>query len=220
MFVKDRMTPNPITGRPDMSVMDAQEIMKTRGFRHLPVVDETGKLVGLVTRSSLAAALPSDTSSLSRFEISYILAKIKVSSVMLEDIFTTTPDTPIEIAARIMADERIGCLPVMEGVKLVGIITDRDLFFTMVALLGARSEGIRVTVLQPDTIGVIAGLTSAIAKAGGYLTVTVGYYPPDKPGYWITVCKVKNIDQKKLVEAINSIEGTSIQDIREFQESQ
>jgi acetoin utilization protein AcuB len=220
MFVKDRMTPNPITGHPEMSVMDAQEIMKTRGFRHLPVVDETGKLVGLVTRSSLAAALPSDTSSLSRFEISYILAKIKVSSVMLEDIFTTTPDTPIEIAARIMADERIGCLPVMEGEKLVGIITDRDLFFTMVALLGARSEGIRVTVLQPDQIGVIAGLTSAIARAGGYLTVTVGYYPQDKPGYWITVCKVKNIDQKKLVEAINSIEGTSIQDIREFQESQ
>jgi acetoin utilization protein AcuB len=220
MFVKDRMTPNPITGHPEMSVMDAQEIMKTRGFRHLPVVDETGKLVGLVTRSSLAAALPSDTSSLSRFEISYILAKIKVSSVMLGDIFTTTPDTPIEIAARIMADERIGCLPVMEGEKLVGIITDRDLFFTMVALLGARSEGIRVTVLQPDQIGVIAGLTSAIARAGGYLTVTVGYYPQDKPGYWITVCKVKNIDQKKLVEAINSIEGTSIQDIREFQESQ
>lgn len=218
MFVKDRMTPDPISGHPDMSVTDAQDLMKSKGFRHLPILDENDKLVGLITKSSLSSALPSDTSNLSRFEVSYILAKIKVKSIMVEDVVTATPDTPIEIAARMMADNLIGCLPVIEEDELVGIITDRDLFFTMVALLGARSEGIRVTVLQPDKAGEVARLTTAIAKAGGYLAVSIGYYPPEKPDSWISVYKVQNISKEKLIELINNLGDTTILDIRQFEE--
>lgn len=218
MFVKDRMTPDPISGHPDMSVTDAQALMKSKGFRHLPILDGNDKLVGLITKSSLASALPADTSNLSRFEVSYILAKIKVKSIMVEDVVTATPDTPIEIAARMMADNLIGCLPVIEEDELVGIITDRDLFFTMVALLGARSEGIRVTVLQPDKAGEVARLTTAIAKAGGYLAVSIGYYPPEKPDSWISVYKVQNISKEKLVELINNLGDTTILDIRQFEE--
>lgn len=219
MFVKDRMTPDPITGHPEMSVTDAQELMKTKGFRHLPIMDKNNKLVGLITKGSLASALPSDTSTLSRFEVSYVLAKIKIKSIMVEDVVTASPDTPIEIAARMMADNLIGCLPVLENDKLVGIITDRDLFFTMVSLLGARSEGIRVTVVQPDKAGEVARLTTAIAEAGGYLAVSIGYYPPEKPDSWVSVYKVQNISQDKLVEVINSLGDISIVDIRKFQES-
>lgn len=218
MFVKDRMTPNPITGHPEMSVTDAQDLMKAKGFRHLPILNENNQLVGLITKSSLASALPSDTSNLSRFEVSYILAKIKVKSIMVEDVVFATPDTPIEIAARMMADNLIGCLPVIDEDELVGIITDRDLFFTMVSLLGARSAGIRVTILQPDKAGEVARLTTAIAKAGGYLSVSVGYYPPDKPDYWTSVIKVQNISQEKLVEVIDNLGDTQILDIRQFQE--
>ena len=218
MFVKDRMSTDPITGHPEMSVTDAQELMKSKGFRYLSILDDNDKLVGLVTKGSLAGALPSDTSSLSRFEVSYVLAKIKVKSIMVEDVITATPDTPIEIAARIMADNLIGCLPVIEDEKLVGMITDQDLFFTMVSLLGARSEGIRVTVLQPDKAGEVARLTTAIAKAGGYLAVSIGYYPPDKPDYWVSVYKVQNITQEKLIEVINNLGDTTIVDIRQFQE--
>jgi len=218
MFVKDRMTPNPITGHPEMSVTDAQDLMKAKGFRHLPILNENNQLVGLITKSSLASALPSDTSNLSRFEVSYILAKIKVKSIMVEDVVSATPDTPIEIAARMMADNLIGCLPVIDENELVGIITDRDLFFTMVSLLGARSAGIRVTILQPDKAGEVARLTTAIAKAGGYLSVSVGYYPPDKPDYWTSVIKVQNISQEKLVEVIDNLGDTQILDIRQFQE--
>lgn len=219
MFVKDRMTPNPTTGYPEMSVTDAQDLMKSGGFRHLPILDDSGHLVGLITKGSLASALPADTSTLSRFEVSYVLAKIKVRSVMVEEPITATPDTPIEIAARMMADNLIGCLPVMEGERLVGIITDRDLFFTMVSLLGARSPGIRVTILQPDRAGEVARMTTAIAKAGGYLAVNIGYYPPENPDHWVSVFKVQNISQEKLVEVINSLEETTIVDIRQFQES-
>jgi acetoin utilization protein AcuB len=219
MFVKDRMTPDPTTGNPDMSVTDAQDLMKSGGFRHLPILDDSGKLVGLISKGSLASALPADTSNLSRFEVSYVLAKIKVRSIMVEDVVTATPDTPIEIAARMMADNLIGCLPVLEGDKLVGIITDRDLFFTMVSLLGARSAGIRITVMQPDRAGEVARTTTAIAKAGGYLSVSVGYYPPQNPDHWISVYKVQNLSEEKLIELINNLEDATILDIRQFQES-
>jgi acetoin utilization protein AcuB len=218
MFVKDRMTPDPFTGHPEMSVTDAQDLMKAKGFRHLPIVDENKKLVGLITKGSLASALPSDTSNLSRFEVNYVLAKIKVKSIMVDDVVTASPDTPIEIAARMMADNLIGSLPVLDQGELVGIITDRDLFFTMVSLLGARSAGIRVTILQPDRAGLVAQLTTAIAEAGGYLAVSIGYYSPEKPDYWISVYKVQNISQEKLIEVINNLGDTEILDIRKFQE--
>jgi acetoin utilization protein AcuB len=218
MFIRDRMTADPITGHPEMSITDVQDLMIKKGFRHLPIIDEEGKMVGLITRSSLATALPPDTSSLSRFEVSYTLAKIKAQSVMIKDVITATPDTPIEIAARMMTDHLISCLPVMDGDRLAGIITDRDLFFTMVDLLGARNPGIRITVLQPDRTGEVARLTTAIAKAGGYLSVSVGYYPPDIPDHWVSVCKVQNIDLETLKEVVNNLEDTTIQDIRQFQE--
>ena len=219
MFVRDRMTTDVITGHPDMSITDAQDLMLSRKFRYLPIVDDNGILVGLLTKGSLASALPADTSNLSRFEISYVLAKVKVRSVMVEDVITATPDTPIEIAARIMADNLIGCLPILEDNKLVGIITDSHLFITMVSLLGARSEGIRVTVLQPDRAGEVARLTTAIAEAGGNLAISIGYYPPEKPDSWVSVYKVQNMSQEKLVEVIDNLDDTRILDIRQFQES-
>lgn len=214
MFVKDRMTPDPICGHPDLPVTEAQDLMIEKGFRHLPILDESGKLVGLITRRSLLSALPSDISNFSRFEISYTLAKIKVAAVMVQDVITIQPDTPIEIAARVMADEHIGCLPVVDQGNLVGIITDNDLFNIMVSLLGARNPGTRITVSQPDRTGEVARLTNAIAQEGGYLSVCVGYYPRGDPGRWTSVCKVQNIDEDRLVEVINNLEDTTVQDIR------
>ena len=220
MFVRDRMTPDPIYGHPDMAVTEAQDLMLSKGIRHLPIVIDTTKLVGLVTRTSLRSALPSDVSRFSRFEVSYTLSKIKVRSVMVKNVITIEPDTPIENAAFVMADKKIGTLPVVQEGKLVGIISDSDLFATMTSLLGARTPGIRVTVQQPDQSGVIARLTSVIADAGGYLSVCVGYYPQDNPGQWVSLCKVQNIEEKKLVEIINGIEDTTILDIRQFQEQE
>jgi len=216
MFVKDRMTPDPICGHPDMPVTEAQELMIEKGFRHLPILDETEKLVGLITRRSLLSALPSDISNFSRFEITYTLAKIKAKTVMVKEVTTIHPDTPIEIAARVMADERIGCLPVLADDRLVGIITDNDLFNIMVSLLGARQPGTRITVLQPDRTGEMARLTNAIAEAGGYLSVCVGYYPQDIPDHWISVCKVQNISDQELLDTVNELAETSVQDIRQL----
>ena len=215
MLVKERMTPNPICGYPDMPVTEAQSLMREKGIRHLPIL-ENDDLVGLVTQRSLLKALPSDVSNFSRFEISYTLAKIKVHTVMNKDVITIDEDTPIEEASRVMADERIGCLPVMRDGKLVGIITDNDLFNIMVSLLGSRIPGIRVSVLQPDRVGEVARLTNAIAQAGGYLSVCVGYYAENVPDHWISVCKVQNISEQELLDVVNNLEETSVEDIRQL----
>jgi acetoin utilization protein AcuB len=215
MLVRDRMTPDPICGRPEMPVTEAQTVMRKKNIRHLPIVDEEKKLVGLITQRSLSRALPSDVSSFSRFEIDYILAKIKVRDVMTRDVVTIDKDMAIEEAARIMADERIGCLPVMRAGDLVGIITDNDLFTIMVDLLGARRAGVRLTVLQPDRPGEVARLSTAIAEAGGNLTVSVGCPAPD-PAIWTSVLKVTNIPRQDLVEIVGKLEDVQIQDVREM----
>ena len=218
MFVKDRMNPDPICGYPEMAVTEAQELMVNNGVRHLPLVSENNKLVGLITRTSLRSALPADISSFSRFEVSYTLSKIKVKSVMIKDPITIQGDIPIEHAARIMADERISCLPVVEGNFLVGLISDTNLFIAMTSLLGARNEGLRITVQQPDRSGIIAGLTTAIAEEGGFLTVCVGYNPEQDPDQWVSICKVQNIEEDKLVDIVNNFKDTTLLDIRQFQE--
>ena len=215
MLVRDRMTPNPICGHPDMPVTEAQELMRDRGIRHLPIVDEGGKLVGLITQRSLLRALPSDVSNFSRFEVSYVLAKIKVREVMVRDVLTVGEDTALEEAARIMADRKLGCLPVMRGDTLAGIITDNDVFAIMVDLLGARRPGVRVTILVPDRAGEVARITTALAREGGYLSVFVAY-PTSDPSIWATVCKVTNIPRDRLVEFIDRLEDAELQDIREI----
>jgi acetoin utilization protein AcuB len=132
------------------------------------------------------------------------------------DVITIGEEVPIEEAARVMADRRIGCLPVMRDGELVGIITDNDLFAAMLNLLGARRPGIRVAVLQPDRTGEVARLTTAIAKRGGYLSVCVGYYPERIPGSWISLLKVTNIPRDQLVELLNGLEEVEVLDVREM----
>lgn len=197
-----------------MPVTEVQEIMRKEKFRHMPILDEGGNLVGLVTQRSLLRALPSDVSGFSRFEISYLLSKIKAKDVMTTNVVTIDGDLSIEEAARIMADEKIGCLPVCDGEKMVGIITDNDLFGIMVDLMGGRRQGIRMTVLQPDRAGMLSYLTTAIAQEGGNMSVFWGY-PGPKPGTWISVCKVTNLPQEVLSKIIDQLEEIQLLDIRE-----
>jgi acetoin utilization protein AcuB len=192
--------------------------MEKNKIRHLPILDKDQKLVGLITQSSLESALPYDISRFSQFEIKYTLSQLKVHSIMIKDLYLVEPDTPIEEAAMLMADKKLGALPVVKDESLVGIMSGEDLFIAMTDLLGTRKSGIRVTVEQPDQSGVIARLTSAIANAGGYLSVCVGYYPSDNPDNWISVIKVENLEKDKLVNAICDLKDTNIVDIREYQE--
>ena len=201
MLVSERMTKRVLTITPDVPVQEALAAMRKEHIRRFPVVDKHGKLVGIVSESDLLNASPSEATSLSVWEVNYLLSKITVERVMAKDVITVTEDTPIEEAARIMADKKIGALPVMKGEKLVGIITETNLFRIFLELLGARSDGVRLSVMMKDQPGGIANISGAIRDAGGNivsLVTTAG----DAPGYGQVTMKVQGVPLEKLSKAV------------------
>jgi acetoin utilization protein AcuB len=167
MLVKDRMTPNPITIMPESTHKQANEILRDHKIHHLPVVDKQGDLAGIVVEQDLLAAQPSPATTLSIYEIHGLLSKLQVKQIMSHPVYTTTPDCPLEEAARLMLDKGIGSLPVVENDKMVGIITDTDIFTALVMLLGGGEEGARITLFLADKPGVLAKIAQIVADAGG-----------------------------------------------------
>lgn len=166
MLVREKMSQPVITVEPNMPIMDALNLMKEKNIRRTPIVRK-GKLVGIVSDKDLLGASPSDATSLSVWEINYLLSQVTVGDVMTSEVLTVTEDTPIEEVARIMVDNKIGGVPVMRDGQVVGLITETDLFKIFLELMGAREAGVRVTVLVPEKLGELALLTQAIAEAGG-----------------------------------------------------
>jgi acetoin utilization protein AcuB len=171
-------------------------------------------MVGLVTEDDLLKAEPSSATSLSVWEIHSLLDRVKVSDVMVRDVIKTAEDVPIEEAAHLMLEHKIGCLPVMRGDKLVGIITESDLFRTFMELFSARQKGLRITLEVPDHEGQLAKVARAIADQGGYIAAC-GTFMADEPTKWGLVLKVRNVDATVLTRALSEIEGQTTLDIRE-----
>ncbi|NLA58830.1 MAG: CBS domain-containing protein [Firmicutes bacterium] len=165
MMVKTRMTPNPITATPDMGVLDALKLMRKHKVRRLPVL-ENDKLVGIVVESELLRVAPSPATTLSVFEMNTILNKITVKEVMTPDPVTVTPDTLIEEAAVLMRENVVSGLPVLDNGKLVGIITETNIFDAFVDSMGLRSNGIRLALETEDRAGVLAEITRIIRDHG------------------------------------------------------
>jgi len=214
MFVGDRMTKHPLTISEEESVSEAHRYMMEQHIRHLPVVDKTGRLVGIIAEDDLLKAEPSTATSLSVWEIHSLLNRVKVRSVMVRDVITTTEDTPIEEAAQLMLEHKIGSLPVMRGDQLVGIITESDMFRTFMELFAARQKGLRVTVEVPDREGELAKVAQAIADQGGYIA-SCGTFMAADPTKWGIVFKVRNVDREVLTAALSRIEDQKLVDVRE-----
>jgi len=167
MMVKTRMTPNPITASPDMGVLDALKLKRKHKVRRLPVLDENGKLVGIVVESELLRVAPSPATTLSVFEMNTLLNKITVKEVMTPNPVTVTPDTLIEEAAVLMRENVVSGLPVLdEQGQLVGIITETNIFDAFVDSMGLRSHGIRLALEAEDRLGVLAEVTKIIRDHG------------------------------------------------------
>lgn len=165
MLVRDRMTANPITVTPNTPVFESLKIMRDKNIRRLPVLKD-GKLVGIVTELDLLKVSPSQATSLSVYELNYLLAKTTIKEAMSSKLVTVTGDTPIEEAAILMRDHKIGGLPVIDEGKLVGIITETDVFDAFVDLLGVRRGGERIVVKAEDRAGIISELTTYLAEQG------------------------------------------------------
>ncbi len=213
MTVERFMTKDPVTAHPDTTVPEARAVLKERGISRLPVTDKNGALVGIVTEFDLVNACPSAATSLDMWEMSYLIAKLKLETIMKKKVITITESCTVEDAARLMADNDISGLPVMRGKELVGIITESDLFRIFVDLFGARKRGIRATLLLPERVGEIASLTSSIAAAGGNI-ISLNTFPAENDNEVICTIKLEGIEKDRFVAVVlKDIDG--VLDVRE-----
>jgi len=214
MLIRDRMTRNPVLCTADLPVTDAFDLMKKSRIRRMPVVDKNGKLVGIVSDQDLLRVTPSPATTLSAYEIPYLLSKVKVNDVMTKKVITVTEDTPVEEAARIMADNKIGGLPVVDESNIVaGIITETDIFKTFLELIGARRPGVRITMIVKDKRGELARIGQAIADIGGNIIATVEV-PGTDPSNYEVLLKVIGVTKDALVAALKPM-VERITDVRE-----
>ena len=213
MLVKERMTHNPVTIREETSLDDGLKIMRDNKVRRLPVLDKNGGLVGIVSEKDLLYASPSPATSLSVWEIHGLLARIKIKELMTKNVITICEDCPIEEAARIMVDNKIGGLPVMRGEQLVGIITETDLFKIFLELLGARTQGTRFTLQIPEKKGMLAALAKQVFESGGNIVALVQFLGDDPSNRSITM-KVQDVDKEELWPKLEKL-GIRLVDVRE-----
>jgi len=215
MFVGDHMSAPVVTVKPDLPFQEALKMMREKHFRRLPVVDKKDKLIGIVSERDLLYASPSPASTLSVWEVNYLLSKIKVERLMSTSVITTTPQTTIENAAHLMVTHKIGGLPVVDDDnKPVGIITETDIFTTLVEMFGGGEPGLRLTLNVPKRKGVLAQLSQAVFELGGNI-VSVGTFPvEEKPEEAGLVIKVQDVSKNQLIDTLEGI-GDHVLDARE-----
>jgi acetoin utilization protein AcuB len=215
MFVRDHMVSPAVTVAPDLPFQEALKLIQESRLRRLPVVDKNGKLIGIVSERDLLYASPSPATTLSVWEMTYVLSKIKVEELMTKEVITTTPDTPIEDAASLMVEKKVGSLPVIDADnKPVGIIADKDIFSILVEMFGGGQSGLRLTLEVPHGKGILAGLTSAVFDLGGNI-VSLGTFPIEaNPNVDGLVVKVDDVSQDQLVDTVEKL-GDHVVDSRE-----
>ncbi|MBE3586408.1 CBS and ACT domain-containing protein [Desulfofundulus thermocisternus] len=163
MFVRDYMSTSPICINSGTPILEALNIMRKNRIRHLPVVDK-GQLVGLVTERDLLTVSPSPATTLSVFEMNYLLSKMVVKEVMKTSPITIGPDCSIEEASLIMREHKIGSLPVVEEDRLVGIITQTDILDALIRIFGLRKAGTRLVLEVSDRIGALADILAIVRE--------------------------------------------------------
>jgi acetoin utilization protein AcuB len=189
--------------------------MRREKVRRLPVLGRRGRLVGIVLEKDLLYASPSPATSLNIYEMHYLLSQLTIDEVMTREVITVDELTPLEEAARIMADNRVSGLPVMRGEQLVGIVTETDLFKVFLEMLGGRESGLRLTIQVPDQQGILASITGAIAALGGDIVSLSTFWGEDLTAGVITI-KVRDstTTHRHLVEAMEGL-GLNVVDIRQ-----
>lgn len=211
MLIGERMSHPVITVSPGMSIVETLDLLNRENIRRAPVI-KNGELVGIVSDHDLFHATPSSATTLSIWEMNYLLSKITVGEIMTKKVVSVDVNTPIEEAARMMADNKIGGLPVTRDGKLVGIVTETDIFKLFLELLGARDPGVRVTALIPEIPGELAKLSQAITESGGNF-VSLGIFAGDDVTNREVTFKVSGIDQASVQSAIEPF-VERIKDIR------
>jgi acetoin utilization protein AcuB len=177
--------------------------MKEKKIRRLPIVNKSGRLTGIVVQKDLFSASPSRATSLSVFEVHYLLSKLKMKDVMTKRVVAVGDDCPVEEAARIMVDYKIGCLPIVKEDNLVGIITETDIFKTFVEILGGREKGLRLTLDVTERKGELASIAGEIAKQDGNIISVATFSGRNATDRIITV-KVTGASKEPLLKGLEA----------------
>ena len=172
MLVEKRMKRDPVTVSPEDSFRHAMTLIRQKGVRHLPVVEED-RLVGIVTDRDIRQTSPSPATSLEIHELHYLLEKVRIREIMTRKVYTVTPDTPVEEAARLMLEHRIGGLPVLQEGRLVGILTETDLLKAFVEVVGIQQEQTRLELVLEDQPGAFLKVCQTIQEQGGDIVSVV-----------------------------------------------
>ncbi|MCS6903643.1 MAG: CBS and ACT domain-containing protein [Candidatus Bipolaricaulota bacterium] len=203
MFVRMWMTTDLVTVPPETPILEAQDVMKRHSVRRLPVVNKRGKLLGIVTKSDIQEAGPSDATTLSIWELNYLLARTTVEQIMVkaEDLITVSPDDPIERAAMLMRKHKVGGLPVVEGTQLVGIITESDIFKILLELMGVYKKGSRITLELEDRPGALADALEVLREhEANVLSIVTCEECRTAPHRAVVVLKIDAYDWRKIVK--------------------
>ena len=217
MLVKDYMTRHPILIEPTLRVVEAQRLMTENNIRHLPVVGDGKKLLGLVTRQRLMIP-PEKLGSLDVWEITRYLSDLTASKVMVtgKDLHTIGPEATLEEAADVLIHTKIGGLPVVdEDGAVVGIITETDLLIELQNLLGAQDKGFRIVMRVPDRMGEFRKLVRAVSEHNWGIMAMGSVRSPKQPDKWDLVLKVRYCTKGELIEVLKGIEDQEIIDVRE-----
>jgi len=203
MFVRDCMTRNPITVGPESDPLVGMTLLKCGGFRHLPVVDADGRLVGIVDRADLELFLSKAGSP------GVMKRQHRMDQVMTREVVRVPPDCPLEEAATLMVKHKIGSLPVVEAGQVVGIITETDIFKQFAAVLGGGSDSLRLTVQMADVPGQLAKLADRIAQVNGNISSVVAY-AAEQPERINFTLRVEGAGRETVLGAVSGLAGLDV----------
>jgi acetoin utilization protein AcuB len=215
MFVRMWMTKDVITAAPELPILEARDVMKQHMVRRLPVLKKD-KLLGLVTQGDIQEAGPSGATSLSIWELNYLLARITVGEVMTkaEDLITVAPDDAIEQAALLMKRHKVGGLPVLERGKLVGIITESDIFDVLIEVMGIEREGTRLTLRIEDRPGALEEVLKVVhSYEANVLSVVTCEECRSSDDHDVVVIRIDHYDWRPIVKDLKD-RGIQVLDAR------
>lgn len=208
MLIGNWMTKDPISVTPDTSMMRAAKTIKDKAVHMLPVVDDAGKVVGVVTDRDLKEASPSKATTLDVHELYYLLSEIKVKDIMTSKVYSLTPEDTVERAAVLMREKRIGGLPIVDGEnRLQGVITESDVLDVLIKITGVLHGGIQLGFALSNQQGSLLVLIEDLARMGCRIMSVLTAYESDEANQRHVFIRVTDMDksvQNKLVDELKA----------------
>ncbi len=204
MYVGRIMHTELITVSPSASLEDANILIKKKKIDHLLVVNNEGRLVGILSDRDVKQYWASPATTLSNHELNYLLQQVLVEMVMIKAVITISPNTTIERAALLMQEHDINALPVMEDENLVGIITSTDVMGVLLSAIGISEDSVRIGVMVKDSIGTLAGVSAILSKEQVNIQSLLSWPEKEFAGVYQLVMRVPKDDSQKAIDALQA----------------